>query len=70
MNLITLNNYHNNVSSKFYTYSPGKCCISDTLRGNNIWEPFLHEVFEKYITKDSIVIEGGCHIGAHTKSYH
>ena len=45
MNLITVNNYHNNVSTKFYTYSPGKCCISDTLRGNNIWEPFLHEVF-------------------------
>lgn len=66
MNIITVDNYHNNVSTKFYTYFPGKCCICDTLRRNNIWEPLLHEVFEKYITKDSIVIEGGCHIGAHT----
>jgi FkbM family methyltransferase len=66
MDIITVDNYHNNVSTKFYAYFPGKCCICDTLRRNNKWEPLLHEVFEKYITKDSIVIEGGCHIGAHT----
>lgn len=40
--------------------------ISDTVRHGDRWEPFLHEVFERYITKDSVVLEGGCHIGTHT----
>jgi len=40
--------------------------ISDSIRRGEKWEPFLHKVFEKYITKDSIVIEAGCHIGTHT----
>jgi len=66
INPIIVDNYHNNGSVKFNTYAPGKCCISDVLRSNRKWEPFLHDIFEKYITKDSIVIEGGCHIGSHT----
>lgn len=40
--------------------------ISDHIRKGEKWEPFLHEVFEKYITKDSVVVEGGCHIGTHS----
>jgi FkbM family methyltransferase len=27
---------------------------------------FKHRLFEKYINKDSVVVEGGCHIGTHT----
>lgn len=26
----------------------------------------MHNIFEKYINKESIVLEGGCHIGTHT----
>ena len=66
MSFIVVDNYHNNIPMKFYTYPLNKCCISDELRSNNIWEKFLHDTFEKYITKDSIVLEGGCHIGSHT----
>ena len=40
--------------------------ISDVIRRGEKWEPFLHEVFERYITQDSVVIEGGCHIGTHS----
>ena len=40
--------------------------ISDTVRHGDKWEPFLHDVFEKHITQDSVVLEGGCHIGTHT----
>ena len=40
--------------------------ISDSIRQGNKWEPFLHDVFEQYITKDSVVLEGGSHIGTHT----
>ena len=60
-----VNNYHDNKPCKFYTDSK-ICVISDLLLNNKIWEPWMHQVFEKYINKDSIVIEGGCHIGSHT----
>ena len=50
--------------AKFYVYKSD--LISDVIREGNTWEVELHEVFEKYITKDSVVIEGGCHIGTHT----
>jgi FkbM family methyltransferase len=42
------------------------CVISNIIKSNVIWEPHLHIVFEKYINKNSIVIECGCHIGTHT----
>lgn len=63
-NQITVDNYHNEKPAFFYIYD--NCPISKELEQNSIWEKNLHDVFEKYITKDSIVIEGGCHIGAHT----
>lgn len=66
MQYITVQNYNNNQETNFYTYPLGKCVISDCLRSNNIWESNLHEIFHNYINKESIVIEGGCHIGSHT----
>lgn len=50
--------------AKFKVYNTD--LISDTIRRGEKWEPFLHDIFEKYITKDSVVLEGGCHIGTHT----
>lgn len=56
--------YHNGLDAKFKTFSD--CYISTNLKEGKKWEPFLHEVFENYITKDSIVLEGGTHIGTHS----
>lgn len=50
--------------AKFKVYKTD--LISDTMRHGKKWEPFLHDVFEKYVTADSVVIEGGANIGAHT----
>lgn len=50
--------------AKFKVYKTD--LISDVIRHGEKWEPFLHDVFDKYVTKDSIVIEAGCHIGTHT----
>lgn len=58
-----IKNYHNNDSAFFKTYQ--KCAISDLLKKGMIWEPHLHKIFDQYVTKDSVVIEGGCHVGAH-----
>ena len=62
----TVDNYHDSKSCKFYLYEEGKCGISDLLRKNKIWESFMHDIFEKYINKESVVVEGGCHVGVHT----
>jgi FkbM family methyltransferase len=40
--------------------------ISDCIKRGEKWEPFLHDVFEKYLNKDSVVLEGGASIGTHT----
>ena len=62
--LISIDNYHNNNTYKFFIYD--NCCISNVIKTNEIWEPHMHVIFEKYINKNSVVIEGGCHIGTHT----
>ncbi len=64
--VVTLDNYHYNKPYKFFLYPKKKCIISDIIRENNIWEKYMHDVFEKYVTKNSIVLEGGCHIGTHS----
>jgi FkbM family methyltransferase len=61
---ITVDNYHENQSIKLNCFK--NCVISVELFLNKIWEPHMHRVFEKYITKNSIVIEGGAYIGVHT----
>lgn len=59
-----VDNYFNNEPALFNTYV--YCSISDHIKTNKFWEPHIHEVFEKYINKDSIVVEGGSHIGSHS----
>lgn len=54
----------NNKETLFELYDD--CIISDFIREGRPWEPHLHEVFSKYITKDFIVLEAGCHIGTHS----
>ena len=56
--------YLNDESAFFYTYKND--LISDVIRSGKPWEPELHDVFKKHINKDSVVIEGGCHIGTHS----
>ena len=64
MNFYKVDNYHNNLPAYFYVAE--NCCISNKIKINQIWEPHLHGVFEKYITPNSVVVECGCHIGTHT----
>jgi len=64
MSIYNVDNYHNNNEAYFKVLD--NCCISNTIKNNQIWEPHLHKVFEKYVNSDSIVIECGCHIGTHT----
>lgn len=54
----------NNKETFFELYDD--CIISDFIREGKLWEPHLHEVFSKYINKDSVVLEAGCHIGTHS----
>ena len=61
-----VNNFHGSSSCAFNLYAEGRCLISDTLRQNIVWEKYLHNVFDQYIDKESIVLEGGCHVGSHT----
>ena len=59
-----LDNYHNNRSFRFAVLD--NCIISSTIQENKIWEPHMHTLFDKYVTKTSIVVECGAHIGTHT----
>jgi len=59
-----IKNYHNGHNYNFNLYD--KCYISDIVREEKIYEDFLHRVFEQYTNLDSIVIEGGCHVGLHS----
>jgi FkbM family methyltransferase len=58
MNITSINSFH------YYTLD--NCIISKQIKGNEPWEPYMNNVFEKYINKNSVVIECGCHIGVHT----
>lgn len=40
--------------------------ISSQIKRGEPWEPWLFDVYNKYLTKESVVIEAGCHIGTHT----
>ena len=64
MNTYTVDNYHNGLPALFEVFE--NCEISNEIRNNRIWEPHLHKIFEKYINNESIVLEGGCHIGTHS----
>lgn len=58
-----LDNYHD--GKTFYFYTLDDCIISQLTKTNKIWEKYLHDVFEHFVNKDSVVIECGCHIGIH-----
>ena len=66
MDIITDKVYKLDYITSFYFYTLDNCCISNVIKNNQIWEPHMHKIFEKYINKRSIVIECGCHIGTHT----
>ena len=64
MDFAEVANYHDGKPAYFYTYPSDY--ISDLIRKGNIWEPYLHRIFEQFVTSDSVVIEAGCHIGTHS----
>ena len=60
-NICKLNNYHNNETVNFKLYK--KCNVCDCIRRGFRWEEHQHDIIDKYLTKDSICIEAGAHIG-------
>ena len=63
--IVSVDNYHNKMPCHFHVFSKD-IMISKVLSNNLVWEPHMHKIFERYINKDSIVIEAGSHIGSHT----
>ena len=59
-----VDNYHNNNPAYFHILN--NCYISNIIKNNAVWEKYMHDIFEKYVNKNSIVVECGCHIGTHT----
>lgn len=62
--VVKVDRYHDNEPAHFEVFE--RCKISNELKNNTVWEPWMHAIFEQFITKESIVVEGGCHIGTHT----
>ena len=60
-NIYEINNYHNNENVSFKLYK--KCNVCDCIRRGFRWEEHQHDIIDKYLTKDSICIEAGSHIG-------
>lgn len=60
-NICKLKNYHNNETVNFKLYK--KCNVCDCIRRGFRWEEHQHDIIDKYLTKDSICIEAGAHIG-------
>lgn len=53
---------------RFYV-DDDKDYIKDFIRQNRPWEPWLVELFPKYIKPGSTVIDAGAHVGVHTLSF-
>ncbi len=54
------------VSTKFGIFRVTADGISQHLNKHEFWDGFLRPVYDKYLNKDSVVIEVGAHIGSHT----
>tara|TARA_R110000824_G_scaffold219941_1_gene406936 strand:+ start:922 stop:1605 length:684 start_codon:yes stop_codon:yes gene_type:complete len=55
----------NNKDYNIY-YVDSESAVVKTIKKNKIWEKKLVKVFEKYITKESVVVDVGAFIGSHT----
>ena len=60
----TIENYHKKKPASFYLYQ--SCPISACIRRGYIWEEHQHELIDKYVKKDSVVVEVGAHVGTAT----
>lgn len=61
---VLVKNYHKSESAKFLLFE--NCFIGEKIKNGEIWEKYLHEVFEKYLNDSSIVIDAGAFVGTHT----
>jgi FkbM family methyltransferase len=57
-------NYNGDESAFFYVFR--HCYIGYEIKAGKVWEPHLHKIFEQYINKESVVVEGGSHVGSHS----
>ena len=63
-NITSLKNYHNGEEAKFRLFK--YCGVSDCIRRGFRWEEHQHWLADRFLNKDSIVIEAGSHIGTLT----
>ena len=61
---IVMKRYHNEYDATFFSFE--KCFIADKMREGKVWESYLHDVFEKHLSKRSVAIDAGAFIGTHT----
>jgi FkbM family methyltransferase len=59
-----LHNYHNNYKVFFKLFK--MCQISDCIRRGYRWEEHQHDLIDKYVRDDFVVLEGGANIGTLT----
>jgi len=59
--LTTIRNYHKNASATFKLFK--NCNISNCIRRGYRWKEHQHAFIDKYLDKNSIVIEAGGHVG-------
>lgn len=57
-------NFHDNSPARFYIYEND--FVSDVLAHGWVWEQHMHRLFERHVNFDSVVLDGGANIGAHT----
>lgn len=63
-NILTHVNYHGKQSAKFKLYKD--CIISACYRRGFRWEEHQHDIIDKFLDSNSVVIEAGSHIGTET----
>ena len=59
-----LHNYHNNYKAFFKLFI--NCIISQTIERGYRWEEHQHDLIDKYVRDDFVVLEGGANIGTLT----
>ena len=60
----TIGGYYTDATVELELYSND--LISDRIKEQGRWAPHIHKAVDKYITKDSVVLEAGSYIGAHS----
>lgn len=61
---VLIKKYHKEENATFVFFE--NCFIGNKMKKGDIWERYLHEVFETYLDSSSVVIDAGAFVGTHT----